>query len=164
MGFIQHNKKTKFEVLTMQFEFEKIERLVNLSKQQFDLDLTNEILGLIQVYSIEKYSLSSTISIFRTHCKIQNDITKSNAVEGYDVLLTNLEKEVKVSDPYIFQINIVTENKGYLFFTDLELKTLLGVLKMNKQKVDAKIELKENDQLRGYWTNRKFFLNGKELN
>lgn len=150
--------------MTMKIEFESIERLVNLSKQKFAVDLTNEILGLIQVYSIEKYSLSSTICVFRTHCKIQNDITKSNAVEGYDVLLMNLEKEVEISDPHIFQINIVTENKGYMFFTDLELKTLLGVLKMNKQKLDPKIELKENNQLCDSWTDKKFFLNTKELN
>lgn len=128
------------------------------------MDLTSEINGLVQIYSVAKHSLLSTIDVFRTHHKIQSEITNSEAVEGYDELLESLINEVQQQDFELYQINIVSENSGYIFFTDLNIRQLYGVLKMNKQRIDRNTELNEHNELRGTWTNRKFYLNGTGLN
>jgi len=148
----------------MQIEFKNIEYLSKQSKEKFGMDLTSELKGLIQIYSVAKYGLLSTIDVFRTHHKIQNEITKSEAAEGYEMLLESLMNEIKEQDFELYQINIVTENSGYMFFTDLNLRQLYGILKMNKQRIDRNAELNDKNELRGTWTNRKFFLNGTELN
>lgn len=148
----------------MQIKFRNIAHLSQLSKEKFGLDLTSEINGLLQIYSVKKYGLLSTIEIFSTHHKIQTEVTNSNAAEGYDELLESLENEVQQEDFEIYQINILSENSGYIFFIDLTLTQLFGVLKMNKQRIDRNVELTEKNELRGTWTNRKFYLNGTALN
>lgn len=147
----------------MEIQFENIEELSKLSKKIFGVDWVSEITGLVQIYSIEKYKLSETIVVFGTHFKIQKDVTKSTAVEGYEDLLSSLKKERDKCDFELFQVNIVTEKSGYLLFTDLCFNELFGILKMNKQRLDSKSELNEQNELRGTWTNRKFYLNGNKL-
>lgn len=143
--------------------FEEIEYLSKLSKEKFGVDIVSEITGLIQVYSIERYSLLSTIGVMSTHFKIQKGVTKSDAVEGYEELLNALNNEIREQDFDVYQVNVVTENSGYMFFTDLDMKQLFGILKMNKQRVVRNVELTEKNELRGTWGGRKFFLNGIEL-
>lgn len=148
----------------MQIEFKNIEYLSNLLKEKFGIDLTSEIYGFVQIYSVTKHGLLSTIDVYSIHHKIQNETTNSEAVEGYNELLESLIKEVKQEDFELYQINIVSEKSGYILFTDLNIKELYGVLKMKKQNIDRNTELNEKNELRGTWTNRKFFLNGTKLN
>jgi hypothetical protein len=148
----------------MQIEFKNIEYLSKQSKEKFGMDLTSELKGLIQIYSVAKYGLLRTIDVFSTNHEIQNETTKSKAAEGYEMLLESLMNEIQEQDFELYQINIVTENSGYIFFTDLNLSQLYGILKMNKQRIDRNAELNDKNELRGTWTNRKFFLNGTELN
>lgn len=148
----------------MEIQFENLEELSKLSKEKFGVDWSTEIAGLVQIYSIEKYSLSETVGVFGTHYKIQREVTKSNAVDGYEALLISLNKEIDNGDLELLQVNIVTEESGYLMFTDLSFNELFGVLKMNKQRLERKSELNEQNELKGTWTTRKFYLNGVELN
>jgi hypothetical protein len=129
----------------MRIRFDQINQLSQLSKDKFGIDLTIEVNEFMQVYTIEKYSLSSTIDMFKTHYEIQKNVTKSNAVDGYEELLLALNNVISEKDCDVFQINIVTENSGYILFTDLQITELFGVLKMNRQRIDRKLELNESD-------------------
>jgi hypothetical protein len=149
----------------MQIEFNQIVELCNQTNENLRIPLKFEILEFIQIKTVEKYKISSTIGIFQTHQKIQNEITYSDAVEGYENLLERLTKEYKNEghDFEVFQIDIISEKSGYLLFSDINLKILYGILKFNKLKINRDIEINEDGKLKGKWLNSIFFLNGKEI-
>jgi len=148
----------------MKIEFEHLIVLADMIPAPLGLKISSELSGLIQVYSIEQFGLIESYSVFETHRKIQEEVTFSNAVNGYAALLDNLKVESEFADPQILQINVVTENKGYIFFTSLNYEKMYGVLSMNKQKLSKESELNSDGTLRGTWTNRQFYLNGQALN
>lgn len=154
-------KRHSYKPLTiMNIDFELIKKVLDECQSSFRSEMINEIGEFIKVDKLETYQIEGAISIFEVHEKIQIE-TGKKGVTGYSELLENLRK-YNPSD-ISHQLFITGENFGYLLFADFTKPIFHGVLKFSHQKINKKVELNENNQLRGKWTNKTFYLNGKRL-
>jgi hypothetical protein len=137
-----------------------VKEIVQQSDCQFKSEILMELEDFVQISPINRHKVSGAISVFGIKADF---IDKENpAAIGFEELLFNL----KHFDPDNFSDQFLVKggNSGYEIFADFSKPILHGVLKLPLQCIEKKIELTENNQLKGTWSDYRFYLNGTLLN